>query len=571
MKRGLFLVLTLFLSIAGYAYDIAVKNAAGVEIYYNYSSDGKELSVTSGDIKYSGSVVIPEDVTYMNRTRKVTGIGSHAFSQCKGLSSVTIPNSVTLIEDKAFSDCPSLISIIIPKSVTSIGDYAFSNCSGLTSVTIPNSVISIGKGAFRNCSGLTSVTIPNSVISIGSYAFEICSGLTSVTIGNSVTSIGEMAFSGCSGLTSVTIGNSVTSIGFEAFSSCSGLTSVTIPDSVTSLGYGAFSGCSGLTSVTIGNSVTSIGDYAFYYCRGLTSVTIGNSVTSIGKGAFYNCINLTSVTIPNSVTSLGSDAFCWCTNLTSVTIGNSVTSLGLGAFSVCYRLTSIISLIQNPFPFTGKSSNSNRTFDLDTFNNATLYVPKGTIYKYKATEGWKDFVFIEESEGSGSGSEQSEVKKCATPSINYTNKRLMFSCETEGVEYVYEIKDTDIKNGNGSTVDLSATYEIIVYATKSGYENSNLATATLVWTEAIFTETTEKPTSAKAIRESIPMLISTNSGNITVKSEANGQAVAAYTIDGQFLGNATISNGQAVVPTTLQNGNVAIVKVGSKSVKIVMQ
>jgi hypothetical protein len=208
-------------------------------------------------------------------------------------------------------------------------------------------------------------------------------------------------------------------------------------------------------------------------------------------------------------------------------------------------------------------------FPVDVFYNTTLYIPKGTTDKYKSTIYWNRFLFM--VEGNPGSSTQPEVKKCSTPTISYSNKRLAFSCETEGVEFFYEIKDTDIKNSNGSTVDLSATYEISVYATKSGYENSNMATATLVWTEAIFTETTVPPASAKAIRESFPALISANSGNITVKSEANGQAVTAYTIDGQFLGNATISNGQAVVPTTLQKGTVTIVKIGSKSVKIVMQ
>ena len=159
-------------------------------------------------------------------------------------------------------------------SVTSIGIHAFENCSGLTSVTIPNSVTSIGDDAFDGCSALTSVTIPNSVTSIGQEAFKNCSGLTSVTIGNSVTSIGQYAFSDCSSLTSIEIPNSVTSIGSYAFSSCTRLTSVTIPNSVTSIGQYAFYGCTGLTSVTIGNSVTSIGDWAFSGCSSLTSVTI---------------------------------------------------------------------------------------------------------------------------------------------------------------------------------------------------------------------------------------------------------------------------------------------------------
>ncbi len=64
--------------------------------------------------------------------------------------------------------------------MTSIGNYAFDGCSGLTSITIPNSVTSIGEWAFSGCSGLTSITIPNSVTSIEYHAFSGCSGLTSV-------------------------------------------------------------------------------------------------------------------------------------------------------------------------------------------------------------------------------------------------------------------------------------------------------------------------------------------------------------------------------------------------------
>ena len=88
---------------------------------------------------------------------------------------------------------------------TSIAESAFQNCKGLTSVTIPNFVTSIGYNVFNDCTGLTSVTIGNSVTEIGSSAFIFCRGLTSITIPNSVTSISDYAFDGCSGLTSVTI------------------------------------------------------------------------------------------------------------------------------------------------------------------------------------------------------------------------------------------------------------------------------------------------------------------------------------------------------------------------------
>ena len=349
------------------------------------------------------NLTIPSSVYRGGLTYSVTSIGNHAFYDCSGLTSITIPNSVTSIGVEAFHGCSGLTSITIPNSVTSIGNYAFYNCSGLTSVTIPESVTSIGDNAFMNCSGLTSVTIPNSVTSIGWSAFSGCSGLTSVTIPESVTSIGKYAFHDCSGLTSVTInsnaiasnitdetllsdifekrsvkeyvfGEGVKEIGESACYANEYLTSVTIPNSVTSIGCEAFYGCSGLTSVTIPESVTSIGDNAFSRCGGLTSIevvssntkydsrnncnaiietssnelivgcentVIPESVTSIGGYAFMGCSGLTSVTIPNSVTSIGMSAFYGCSGLTSVTIPESVTSIGDNAFSRCTGLTSV--------------------------------------------------------------------------------------------------------------------------------------------------------------------------------------------------------------------------------------
>ncbi|MCQ2392438.1 MAG: leucine-rich repeat domain-containing protein, partial [Kiritimatiellae bacterium] len=206
---------------------------------------------------------------------------------------------------------------------------AVSGCRGLTSVTIPSSVTSIGDSVFYDCSGLTSVTIPSSVTNIGEYAFRGCSGLTTVTIPSGVTSIGYGAFYGCSGLTSVTIPSSVTSIGRFAFSDCSGLTSVTIPSGVTSIGRRAFEDCRGLTSVTIPGSVASIGSHAFYNCSGLTSVTISEGVTIINSRAF-SCSGLESITIPSSVSYLGNQVFC-CENLKTVRFrGNAPDLLGSG-------------------------------------------------------------------------------------------------------------------------------------------------------------------------------------------------------------------------------------------------
>ena len=147
--------------------------------------------------------------------------------------------------------------------------------------------------------------------------------------------------------------------------------------------------------------MTSIGGSAFYKCSSLTSITIGNSVTSIGYGAFYKCSSLTSITIPNSVTSIGDYAFNSCSSLTSIIIGNGVTSIGDGAFYDCPWVRSIVSLIEKPFNIQGRDLFEDPVFSSNVCDNAILYVPNGTIDKYKAKEGWKEFLHIEENNTKG--------------------------------------------------------------------------------------------------------------------------------------------------------------------------
>ena len=105
--------------------------------------------------------------------------------------------------DYVFNGCSGLTSLTLPSSVTKIGCYALLNCIGLTSLTLPSSVTEIGEGAFLNCRGLTNFTIPSGVTSIGHGAFFCCYGLISLTIPSSVTAIGSRAFNYCSGLTSI--------------------------------------------------------------------------------------------------------------------------------------------------------------------------------------------------------------------------------------------------------------------------------------------------------------------------------------------------------------------------------
>ena len=363
-KSNITFLLTMLMSMVGIntsAHDIAVKNADGVTIYYNYINNSTELAVTyrgssSSDYsnEYTGNVVIPKSVTYNEKTYSVTSIGELAFYRCSGLTSITIPNSVTSIGFDAFKYCTGLTSITIPFGVTSIDEEVFEGCSGLISITIHPNITNIGKESFKGCTGLTSITIPNSVTNITPTAFSGCFGLTSITVEKGNTKYDSRE--DCNAIIETATNTLVT-----------GCKNTVIPNSVTTIGYRAFTGHSELTSIIIPNNVTSIGDNVFSGCSGLTSITIPNSVTSIGNDAFSSCNKLTSITIPNSVTSIGNYAFYHCSGLTSV-----------------------YSYIENPTSSTGSN------FESSHYTNATLYVPYGTKDKYLATDGWKNFANIVE-------------------------------------------------------------------------------------------------------------------------------------------------------------------------------
>lgn len=267
-----------------FEFDIAT---GSITNYYDFEDDNPANSACPRDV----------DVPGMIGGVPVVAVRQTGFYS-KGLTSVTLPNTLTTISDGAFGD------------------------NNLTSVVIPDSVILIDGGGF-NSNDLETVVIGNGVQVISSGQFG-GNPIKNLTIGSSsyngipTTVINMHAFSNM-GIETLSLGRSVVTIQLGAFYD-NAISTLNIPDTVTSIGRNAFDS-NNLTSVSIPNSITTISDGVFSR-NALTSVTIPDSVASIGTEAFsYN--SLTSITIPDSVTTLGPAVFSY-NNLTTIAIGNGV-------------------------------------------------------------------------------------------------------------------------------------------------------------------------------------------------------------------------------------------------------
>lgn len=272
----------------------------------------------------------------------VLAIGDSAFSECTGLTGVTVADTTVTIGNRAFLYCIGLARIRLPSGITAIGEEAFARCYSLTDLTIPEQVATIGDDAFFECGCLTTIAVDpaNPVYSsldgvlfnkLRSTILRCPEGKTGCYVmPDSVTEIGKAAFLSCSKLTEIIIPDSVAVIGESAFSDCSSLTSIALPRDVKTVEFATFAECDKLVRVIVGRGVTEIGSAAFGHCPMLQRVYCTGDAPSHGDNIFTNNLPAVVYYFPDTAgwgpTYADHPAVLWNPDFDSITFSNGITT-----------------------------------------------------------------------------------------------------------------------------------------------------------------------------------------------------------------------------------------------------
>lgn len=230
-------------------------------------------------------------------------------------SSVTLPDTLTKIGKWSFALNASLTyesnmtSIVLPEGLIEIGQTAFQN-SKLTSVSIPDSVTVMGIGAFTGSGDITEVKLSKNVVDIPQSAFAAGSSTTmrlkKVVVPEGVKTIGRQAFHGAH-VEELVLPSTLTSIGQEAFGNHQ-LTELTIPGSVTEIGKYGFRISqdnlnASLTTIKLNEGLVTIGQNAFDGC-GITEADLPSTVVLSSKNKAADLIFGTAKAPANPIVKL---------------------------------------------------------------------------------------------------------------------------------------------------------------------------------------------------------------------------------------------------------------------------
>ena len=303
-------------------------------------------------VTYNGQ--LQGNATYkviMLRANLFRAVDSGVTSQ---ITKITIPKTVEHIESRCFDECVNMTEFVIEgatdgtSQLKEIDSHAFLNCKKLTSITLPNSVTYLGEndptsdagGVFEGCESLTSFKFPSSYASrnLPSFTFKNCKNLATIDWnGYNPKRLNSCAFWNCDKITWSQVPQSVEELGDECFYDCAALTSVDL-SKIKKMDTGVF-WATPLTSVEWPAAVTEIPANTFWACGKLTTIKgipgqpgAWDNITKIGANAFNMCTALTTIKLPAELKTIDAQAFRTCINLATVDYGTKVETIGDGAF-----------------------------------------------------------------------------------------------------------------------------------------------------------------------------------------------------------------------------------------------
>ena len=305
------------------------RNASGVAVPFGYIFDYRE--------KY-GTSSVPENTTFQYTDNE----SDFYYFIPTTLESVIITD-VQIIPERAFYNC-TWFTVTIQSVVHEIGTRAFYNSKGPSSLSFLGEITTIPAFAFYDCRGLQTAVLPNTVTAIEKSAFRKCSNLQVLELSNALTSIGTNAFDECTGITSLIVPNSVQSIGQGAFKGME-LTSITLPfvgksrnatDAEMPFGYifdyKSVSGSSTGPAEATYQFTDAVGKNYYYYIPASLKTVIITDTSVIPYGAFRNCRNIQAVSICAGIESIDEYAFYNC-GIQYMQIPDSVRSIAANSFN----------------------------------------------------------------------------------------------------------------------------------------------------------------------------------------------------------------------------------------------
>ena len=381
------------------------------------------------------AIVVPDKVTAINEYafakcstlnsaiigNSVETIGQWSFSDCSLLQILNLGNAVKTIKENAFTRCVSLATLNIPASVIDIKNNVFSQCTALSDLTLADGTeylnmdynTSSTRGLFRDCpltklhlgrwvmyntnadmyspfafiTTLKDLTIGETVQLVGKYAFKGCTGIEDLYVPDGVGTIALEAFYGCSDLTSLRLSENLISLAERAFAYCTSLPEVKLPASLEAISEESFAECSSLVTADLGETLLTIGPRAFVNCVKLEKADIPETVYGLGVESFSGCVSLPYAVVPGGISSVGSKAFAGCTGIGWVSLSEKVTSIGEDAFAGVSGIRYIKSY--NTIPPEGLPG-----FEQNVKDEATLFIPDGSMDYYKYSPTWEEFLNI---------------------------------------------------------------------------------------------------------------------------------------------------------------------------------